>query len=104
MKSQVTDYAPQKQTIFLNGPLNAAKMEDVRHLFDLMATSQAQEVVIDLTKVHKLDASGVGALVFLFKRLKRAKRHLVIKGVHGQPEAIIRLLRMEQAIETHFAN
>lgn len=100
-------YAPQvsqKQTVFLSGDLNASALSEVRQIFDVMATSQAEEVIVDLSDVRKLDASGVGALVFLFKRLRNSKRSLSITGVKGQPEAIIRLLRMEKAIKTQFVN
>jgi len=104
MQTQAPLSFPQKQTIFLSGALNAAAMENIRQIFDTMAVSQVDEVVIDLSKVKVMDASGVGALVFLFKRLKNAERSMKITGAHGQPEAIIRLLRMEKAIDTQFLN
>ncbi|WP_135078840.1 STAS domain-containing protein [Terasakiella sp. SH-1] len=98
-------YAPpcfQKQTIFLSGALNAVAMAELRNVFDIIANSEVTDVTIDFTHVSRLDASGVGAIVFLFKRLKNTQRTLKITGVHGQPEAVIRLLRMEKAINTQF--
>lgn len=89
-------------TVFLTGALNAAAMDEIRDVFESMVRASSQEVIIDLSEVNKLDASGVGALVFLFKRLRNTDRHLTITGVHGQPEAIIRLLRLEKAIDTQF--
>ncbi|WP_420548167.1 STAS domain-containing protein [Curvivirga sp.] len=91
-------------TLSLQGPLNADVMDDIRDLFDEIVFQVKEDIVIDLSHVSKLDSSGVGALVFLFKRLKSANRNLRIIGVTGQPEAIIRLLRMEKTIETEFLN
>lgn len=104
MQTQHPLASPQKQTLYLSGALNAAAMEHIREIFDAMAISEAKEVIIDLSKVKLMDASGVGALVFLFRRLKNADRSMKLIGAHGQPEAIIRLLRMEKAIETQFLN
>ena len=92
------------QTISLHGALNAEAMTEMRQVFDLLSHTQAQQVVVDLTHVHNLDASGIGALVFLYKRLANNDRNLLLIGAHGQPESIIRLLRIEKTIETKFLN
>lgn len=104
MQLQFMPSAPKKQLITICGPLNASEVANIRHIFDFMATTDADELTVDMSQVNRLDASGVGALVYLFKRLKNVQRTLKIVGVHGQPEAVIRLLRLEKAIDTEFLN
>ncbi|MDX1737545.1 MAG: STAS domain-containing protein [Alphaproteobacteria bacterium] len=104
MQVEFTNQTTDRQFVSLQGALNFEAMETIRQIFDVMVLDARKEVVLDLTHVHRLDSSGVGALVFLFKRLKAEGRKMVIHGVHGQPEAIIRLLRLEQAIDTEFLN
>lgn len=55
-------------------------------------------IILDLTLVNFLDSSGVGAIVFLFKRLKANKLTMSIVGANGQPQELLELLRINQAI------
>ena len=56
------------------------------------------EGVIDLRGVTFIDSSGIGAIVFLFKRLRAANRELMLVGVHGQVRELIELLRVDHAL------
>ncbi len=53
---------------------------------------------MDLGGVDFLDSSGIGAIVFLYKRLKAEGFNLSLSGVHGQPLEIIKLLRINTAM------
>ena len=52
--------------------------------FDRLAASNG-DVVIDLARTEALDGSGVGALVYTFKRLVATGNRLTIRNVSGQP-------------------
>ncbi|MCW8345012.1 MULTISPECIES: STAS domain-containing protein [Vibrio] len=64
------------------------------------------EVEVDLKKVHFMDSSGIGAIVYLYKRLIERERIMRIENVTGQPLQIMKLLRIGQAIpvNTHVNN
>ncbi len=45
-------------------------------------------------------SSGVGALVFLYKRLVAQERDMVLIGLQGQPRDMLRLLRIDRTVST----
>ncbi|MFA0439316.1 anti-anti-sigma factor [Vibrio sp. 10N.286.49.C2] len=64
------------------------------------------EVEVDLKQVHFMDSSGIGAIVYLYKRLVERERVMRIENATGQPLQIMKLLRIGQAIpiNTHVSN
>lgn len=64
--------------------LEADDIRKIRSEFDRLAAS-GQDVVIDLSRTEAIDGSGVGAIVFAFKRLTATGGHLTISNVSGQP-------------------
>lgn len=58
---------------------------------------------IDMSEVGFLDSSGVGALVYLFKRLTANNISIEICQVQGQPAELMRLLRLDQAMLIHWS-
>jgi anti-anti-sigma factor len=68
------------------------------HIDALIADNNAQEIEIDLSQVQFLDSSGVGAIVYLYKRLIERERQMRIENATGQPLEIINLLRIDKAI------
>ena len=71
-------------------------------LKDVIDAENKKNVLLDLSKVSFIDSSGIGAIVFLFKRLKLRDETLIIRGVHGQPRELIELLRIDSAIPVSF--
>ncbi len=87
--------------IELSGEFDALGSSKIRQVFNEVSTQPSPMVVfLDLTAVSFLDSSGIGSMVFLFKRLRQDGRSLVISGVHGQPRELLELLRIHKAIPT----
>ncbi|MCP3690126.1 MAG: STAS domain-containing protein [Gammaproteobacteria bacterium] len=87
--------------IELSGEFDALGCSEVRPVFQDVATRLSPMVVfLDLSAVSFLDSSGIGSMVFLFKRLSQTGRSLIISGVHGQPRELLELLRIHKAIPT----
>lgn len=83
--------------LVVDGPLDALAVEILRPKFDVLVQGQA-DVVIDLSQTAFIDSSGIGAIVFLFKRLRELDRSLSLVGVHGQPLELLEHLRINKTI------
>ena len=66
--------------ITLDSQFNAETVNDVRSQFDHLIKDCAGDVLVDMSSVEELDSSGIGALVFLYKRLKVENRQLALFG------------------------
>lgn len=103
---QHTTYAPSGDLILsLSGEMDAHGCNQIKPMLEeLVATVQTKNVLLDLNKVEFIDSSGIGAIVYLFKRLKAQHQSLVIRGVHGQPKELMELLRVGSAIPISFGS
>lgn len=85
--------------VTLTGDMDATGCTDLRPSFEQLAEDTGLgDISLDLSDVGFIDSSGIGAIVFLFKRLRSSSRSLRLINVHGQPEELIKLLRVDTAI------
>ena len=75
----------------LNGPLNAKGVKTKFPTFEELAT-QKNDVTIDMSAVELLDGSGLGALAFIYKRLRSAGCQVKLINVRGQPLSVLEKL------------
>ncbi|MCZ4294181.1 STAS domain-containing protein [Vibrio sinaloensis] len=86
-------------TLIINGNLDADGSRFAQpHIDQIIAEDSGRDVEIDFSHVQFLDSSGVGAIVYLYKRLIERQRNMRIENASGQPLEIINLLRISQAI------
>lgn len=86
-------------TLIINGNLDADGSRSAQpHIDEIIADKSSREIEIDFSQVQFLDSSGVGAIVYLYKRLIERQRSMRIENVSGQPLEIMSLLRIDQAI------
>ncbi|MEZ8823840.1 STAS domain-containing protein [Vibrio amylolyticus] len=86
-------------TLEIVGNLDAEGSRDAQPQIDAVITDETHnEIELDFSRVDFLDSSGVGALVYMYKRLVERERNMRIENVRGQPLEIINLLRIGQAI------
>jgi len=89
----------------LHGEFDAQGSAEIRQELEEIASETRPEIVfLDLQNVVFIDSSGVGAIVFLYKRLKENSRSLEITGAHGQPRELLELLRVHKAIPVALGN
>ena len=85
--------------IELHGEFDALGSSKIRPALEKIAhQTKPENVFLDLHNVNFIDSSGVGAVVFLYKRLKEKSRKLKITGANGQPRELLELLRIHKAI------
>ncbi|MBV7297363.1 STAS domain-containing protein [Enterovibrio paralichthyis] len=90
--------------LVVRGDMDAHGCSKVQtELDDLVTTELKSDITMNLGEVDFLDSSGIGAIVFLFKRLKAKGHTLSLSDVHGQPMEIIKLLRINSAIAVEAA-
>ena len=72
----------------------------VRQLEPLMASLPGgyESVLLDLSDVSFIDSTGIGALVFLYKRLQNEMCYLRLICGDGQPRDLLMLLRIDKSI------
>lgn len=83
----------------LHGEFDALGSSVIRQELEAVALQTRPELVfLDIQNVTFIDSSGVGAIVFLYKRLRENSRKMKITGAHGQPRELLELLRIHKAI------
>lgn len=82
----------------IEGSLDALAVDILRPRFDDLVQDKS-DVVLNLSQIEFIDSSGIGAIVFLFKRLRALDRNLSLSGVHGQPLELLKHLRIDHAIK-----
>jgi len=96
----LTEYA-----ISLSGEFDAHGCTEIRdELESIIEECASKTLQIDLKNVSFIDSSGIGAIVFLFKRIQAVDGHLKIVQVQGQPQELLSLLRVHEAIPVEWAD
>ncbi|MBL8670563.1 MAG: STAS domain-containing protein [Alphaproteobacteria bacterium] len=85
------------QAAILAGAITAATAGTWRSRVERMA-EEGRSIELDLSSVYEIDTSGIGAIVFLMKRLRMAGSSLRLSGLAGQPRALLRSLRLDRLL------
>ncbi|TDP01074.1 STAS domain-containing protein [Marinomonas balearica] len=86
------------EVLELAGEMDCVAVAESKDILEKIPQDFAGDIVFDLSKVTFIDSSGIGAIVFLFKRLREEERALLITGLNGQPKELMTLLRINRAI------
>jgi anti-anti-sigma factor len=73
--------------------LDAATMVHLKPDFEKLASSQS-DIILEMDKVNFIDSSGVGGIVYLYKRLAAAGYQLSVSGAANQPLNLLTHLRL----------
>mgnify|MGYP001769926939 CR=1 FL=1 len=85
-------------TLRIDGELDAVTIPDFRPALDALIAERPTRIVVDLSGLRLIDSSGIGALVFLYKRVKEYGGVMTVAGVRDQPLSIFRLLRLDRVL------
>ncbi|WP_299729820.1 STAS domain-containing protein [uncultured Endozoicomonas sp.] len=85
----------------LHDDFDSGTVNDIKGYFEGLIEDGAGDVLIDMSEMGEIDSSGVGALVFLYKRLRMNSRNLGLLGVNGQADELLTMLRISQAIKQY---
>ena len=82
----------------IEGGLDAVTVSELRPFIDTLVEEQHPHIVLDLSNLRLIDSSGVGALVFLYKKAKEYGGAATVHGLCGQPMSIFKLLRLDRVL------
>jgi anti-sigma B factor antagonist len=86
-------------TLSINGELDAISVPELRPALDqLISQGGARRIIVDLTGLRLIDSSGVGAIVYLYRKMRAQGGNVVVRGASDQPLAILRLLKLDQIL------
>jgi anti-sigma B factor antagonist len=68
---------------------------DLRPVLDDLISKGHKKIVVDLSGLRLIDSSGVGAIVYLFRKLRAVGGTVSVRGAADQPLAILRLLKLD---------
>ncbi|MFT7684390.1 MAG: anti-sigma B factor antagonist [Moritella dasanensis] len=78
--------------------LDTEHVVSIQPSLEALVDDHAENIILDFTHVTFIDSTGIGAIVFLFKRLTSQRRTLSLLKVSGQPHKLMTMLRVENAI------
>jgi anti-sigma B factor antagonist len=85
-------------TLNITGELDALSVPDLRPVLDDLILKGHKKIVVDLSGLRLIDSSGVGAIVYLFRKLRAVGGTVSVRGAADQPLAILRLLKLDQIL------
>ena len=85
-------------TLRIVGELDAVTVADLRPSVEALVADRHSHIVVDASGLRLIDSSGVGTVVFLYKKAKEYGGVVTVHGLREQPLAIFKLLRLDRIL------
>ena len=85
-------------TLRIVGELDAITVPDLRPSLDALVAERQSPIVVDVSGLRLIDSSGVGTVVFLYKKAKEYGGAVTVLGLRDQPLSIFKLLRLDRVL------
>ena len=93
---------PGIMVLELSGPLQiGVECKQLELAFDQLISDNHTRVVIDLSKVTKLDSGGLGKLVNCFSRLKTVGGTLRLAGTTDMIDGVLKLAHADRFLKAY---
>ena len=93
-----TKVSVDSKYITLPNDFSGLAVDGFKDQFEEVAQSKQTNVVLDFSETTFIDSSGIGAMVFLYKRIEKKGQKLSLLNVSGQPHKLMSLLRVDKTI------
>ena len=94
-----TEVIDDKIIVELPNDFSGMSVDRYREQFDSLANTHQDNIVLNFNKTEFIDSSGIGAMVFLFKRIEQRGVNMQLLKVNGQPRKLMTLLRVDLTID-----
>jgi len=84
----------------ISGYMTADNIRPVKQIFEACLEIKPDMIILNMEDVKMIDGSGIGAIAFVVKRLRPAGE-LKITGAHGHVAKILRMVRLDKAIDVY---
>lgn len=99
MHNQLTMNAKNHSLIVTIPPeFDGYAVDQHRDALHLLVESEYHNIFLNFENTHFIDSSGIGMIVFLFKRLTSAEKQLHLIHVAGQPLKLMSMLHVDRSI------
>lgn len=88
------------QLVVLSGRLDVRTVSAVRDELHAAVDSGSGRLVVDMSEVVQVDATGLGVLVGTHRRAQLAGRRLVLRGTPPRLRRLLRATRLERVLPT----
>jgi len=96
------EFKPGIIILELTGPLQiGVECKQLELAFDQLLRDAHTSVVLDLSKLTKLDSCGLGKIVNCYSRLKTAGGALRLAGTTGMIEGVLKLAHADRFLKTY---
>ena len=85
--------------IAFKGRLDVRFIQAQREVLEQLPSQINSTVLFDLSGIDFIDSSGIGFLVYIFKRIKPQNYAMAIIGLNGQPRDTVEMLRINRMID-----
>lgn len=82
---------PNVYLLELNGPLNSACSDEIKHALLDLHEKGARSVVVNLKEVPFIDSSGLAALILGLKTFNSDNREFSLAALQSQPKLVLEL-------------
>ena len=82
----------------LHGRLSSTSVSEVRTALSDAIESGVDDLVVDMSGVELMDATGLGVLVGSHRRAERAGRRLVLQNVPGRIDRLLLATRLNRVL------
>ncbi len=96
------EFKPGVIILELSGPLQmGVECKQLELAFDQLLRDGQTSVVLDLSKLSKLDSGGLGKIVNCFSRLKTAGGALCLAGTTGMIDGVLKLANADRFLKSY---
>jgi anti-anti-sigma factor len=86
------------QLLLLEGKLDVTTVADVRPVLHEAVDSGSDDLIVDLSAVEVVDATGLGVLVGVHRRASREGRRLVLRSVPPRVQRLLAVTRLSRIL------
>ncbi|MGC0418559.1 STAS domain-containing protein [Embleya sp. AB8] len=86
-------------TVSVHGDMDMTAAPVFRQAIDRLVDEGARSLRIDLSGVPFIDSSGLGSLVYGYRRLRDRDGDIVVSGVGPQPARVLRITHLDRILK-----